>query len=80
MDQLHEGFNRKWFLEKRDVIGGEAIGRAICFRQARHQDHPERLLRGQGSLDDFVAMDSRIGIFDGGKLKAWRWEHQIGHE
>ena len=68
MDQLHEGFNGKWFLEKGDVIGGEAIGLAICFRQARHQDHPERLLHGQGSLDDFVTMDPRIGILGGGKL------------
>ena len=46
MDQLHEGFNGKWFLEKGDVIGGEAIGLAIFFGQARHQDHPERLLHG----------------------------------
>lgn len=62
MDQLDQGFDGEWFLEKRYLIRADSIGFAVLCRQARHQDHAERSLHSQGPLDDFMTMDSWIRI------------------
>ena len=80
MDQLHHGLNGEWFLEKRYMTSAESIRLALLFRQARHEDYANRLLHGQGALDHFVTMDSRIRIFSGAQLKARRRQHQIGQQ
>jgi hypothetical protein len=80
VDQPHQGLNGKWLLEKGHVIGDHLVCLALMIRQSRHEDYAGCLLHLQGTLDNVVTMDPRIGILGGGQLKARRRQHEIDQQ